>query len=77
MGPEGSMSQINSYVVLDKSHLFDKKARLGTGRVDRALAPGIPGAAIASNGRRNVARVREIIKKVREGDGWDCRQMYS
>jgi hypothetical protein len=52
------MSQINRYVVLNKSALFHKKARIGNGRVEDESAPGILGLAIASKWeekRRSVA----------------------
>src|ERR1700674_511824 len=49
MRPEWSMSQINRYVVLNKSYLFGRKVLNGTDCVQDASAPGIPGAGNASN----------------------------
>ena len=49
MRPEGSMSQINRYVVLNKFYLFGRKVCIGTDCAEDASAPGIPGAANASN----------------------------
>jgi hypothetical protein len=77
MRQEGSMSQINRYVVLNKSHLFERKVCIGTDCVENASAPGIPVLANASNGRRNAAQARDIVMKVSEGDGWEYGQMYA
>lgn len=71
------MSQINRYAVLNKPALLSKKARIRADRVADASAPGIPGAADASNGRRNSAVVRGMAMRVNKGDEWDCRRMYS
>jgi len=63
MRPEGSMSQINRYVIQNKFYLFGRKDCIGTDCSQNASAPGIPGAAIASNMRRNGALVRDISNK--------------